>query len=135
MTTGNFALNVQRFVEKAKGNANIVVRKLGIEMTKRIIQRSPVDTGRFRGNWVVSINAPAVNLDASVTDPTGETTLARETAKLATFEVGPSIFITNSLPYAKRLEYGWSKQAPTGMVHITVLEMQQMINKAVGELK
>jgi hypothetical protein len=42
-------------------------------------------------------------------------------------------FLTNNLPYALRLEYGWSKQAPHGMVGVTVKEYQQIVDKAVKE--
>jgi hypothetical protein len=35
------------------------------------------------------------------------------------------------MPYALRLEYGWSKQAPAGMVRVTVAEFQAVVNAAV----
>ncbi|NBT33816.1 MAG: hypothetical protein EBT13_18445 [Rhodobacteraceae bacterium] len=35
----------------------------------------------------------------------------------------PIIYIQNNLPYANRLENGWSGQAPQGMVALTVAEV------------
>jgi hypothetical protein len=42
--------------------------------------------------------------------------------------IGESIFFTNSLDYAKKLEFGGSRQAPTGMVRITVAQLPIIIN-------
>ena len=38
--------------------------------------------------------------------------------------------ITNSLPYAIRVENGYSTQAPAGMVKVTVVQFQNFIAKA-----
>ncbi len=46
-------------------------------------------------------------------------------------KAGDVIYLANSLPYIRRLEYGWSKQAPAGMVRGTVGEFQQAIDKAL----
>jgi hypothetical protein len=48
---------------------------------------------------------------------------------------GQTIFITNSLPYAQRLEYGWSKQAPLGVVRITAVEFQSIARQVGAELR
>ncbi len=132
---GQFALEISAFAKKAGDNANLVIRKVAIDMYSRVIQRSPVDTGRFRGNWQLTVGKePTGNVDR--TDKTGSATVAEGTKAVAKFEAGPDIFIVNNLPYGSRLEYeGWSKQAPAGMVRITVAEYQGLIAKAVGETK
>lgn len=43
-----------------------------------------------------------------------------------------AIFLTNNLPYIERLERGWSKQAPTGMVALTVAEFGGIAADAAG---
>jgi hypothetical protein len=44
-------------------------------------------------------------------------------------------FLTNNLPYALRLEYGWSKnQAPAGMVGLAVAEFQSIVRDAAAEV-
>lgn len=88
--------------------------------------------GRFRGNWQVTIGAaPAAALDRI--DPNGSDTIAAAAAALASFKVGPPIYIQNNLPYAIPLEYGHSTQAPQGMVRITVTEFEQIVAQAVTE--
>jgi hypothetical protein len=50
---------------------------------------------------------------------------------------GQTIYITNSLPYAYRLEYeGWSKvKTPAGMVRVTLAELNSITNKVAFEVK
>ncbi len=91
--------------------------------------------GRFRGNWQVSFDT-AVTGTLDLIDPKGATSKADGAALIQTFttEIG-TIWITNNLPYGPRLEYeGWSSQAPTGMVRVSVTEFQTFVNKAVSEL-
>lgn len=90
--------------------------------------------GRFRGNWQVSFDTAKTGTLERI-DPTGRESLGAGTAVIQGFttEVG-TIWMMNNLPYAQRLEYGHSSQAPAGVVRISVLEMQMFISKAVSEL-
>ena len=131
---GQFALQLAEFAKKAGGNADLVVKKVAIDLLARVVMRSPVDTGRFRSNWAVTIGAPSTGTKET-TDPSGTGTVADGERVLASFQVGPSIFITNNLPYGPRLEYeGYSKQAPAGMVRVSVAEYEGLIRKALGEV-
>ncbi len=61
----SFTLQLKAFAEKAKGNADLVVRKVVLDIGTRVVLRSPVGDpdlwegkapkgyvgGRFRGNW------------------------------------------------------------------------------------
>ncbi|PLC06404.1 hypothetical protein CY658_05050 [Variovorax sp. RO1] len=70
------------------------------------------------------------------TDKSGASTVEAGSKVIAKFEAGPDIYIVNNLPYGPRLEYeGYSKQAPAGMVRITVAEYQGLIAKALGEVQ
>ena len=131
---GQFALDLAAFAAKAGANAELVVRKVSIDILGKVILRSPVLTGRFRANWVLSFGTPEISQSDAV-DKTGSMTIGRQSARLAGFKLGQAIYIMNSLPYGPRLEYeGWSKQAPAGMVRITVAEFQLLVAKAVGEV-
>jgi len=44
------------------------------------------------------------------------------------------IYLTNNLPYAQRLEEGYSQQAPAGMVALTIQEFQAIANEIGLEL-
>lgn len=131
---GKFALQLAAFAKKAGRNGDAVIRKVGLDMTSRIVLRTPVDTGRARANWQCAIGAPASGL-LDVTDKTGGSTIAAASQKLASFKAGPSIWITNGLPYIGRLEDGYSGQAPSGMVALTVREFQGLVSRAAGEVR
>lgn len=134
MASETFGLDIARFVEKAKAAPEQVVRKVGLDLASRVVLRSPVDTGRFRANWNVAFGR-VDTLTTPSTDKTGGKTLERVRVQLNGWAPGQDIYLTNSLPYAIPLEYGWSKkQAPQGMVRITVAEFQTFVNAAVAEL-
>lgn len=86
--------------------------------------------GRFRGNWMFSIGAPD-NATSDETDPSGRKSTARIVAGAIEFKAGDIAYITNSLSYAIPLEFGHSKQAPGGMVRITVARFQQIVLEAI----
>lgn len=117
-----------RFLEgitaRAMSTTDQAVRKFVLEIVRRVVLRSPVRTGRFKGNWIVDMGAiPTGVLDRA--DPTGDTTISEATERVRAMRIvdDSPIWIANNLPYAQRLEYGHSKQAPHGMVRITLAEL------------
>lgn len=84
--------------------------------------------GRFRGNWQVTFDRPAVGAIDRV-DKAGTATLAAGSEVLAHYDSSEygSIWFTNNVPYAQRLEYGWSKQAPAGIVRVVAAEINSKV--------
>lgn len=123
-----------RLARKVQTDIETVTRKAALDMAGSMVQRSPVDTGRFRGNWQYGGDTLNAATDANA-DVAGAGALGRILSCLSGWRPGQAIYITNSLPYAHRLEYGWSKQAPGGMVRVTVAEYQTYISKAIASVK
>ncbi|VVM37879.1 hypothetical protein PS631_00126 [Pseudomonas fluorescens] len=94
------------------------VRVIAISMLNEIVLRSPVDTGRFRGNNIVSVGAPVYTSTVNV-DPTGAETLQAGVRAVTGLEPYTQVFIQNNLPYADTLEKGHSKQAPGGIYAVS----------------
>lgn len=101
-------------------------RGTALSMFGRVVTRTPVDTGRARGNWQSSINRPLETIDPSTEGYA--TTVAQA-------QLGDSIFFINNLPYIKKLEDGSSDQAPAGMVKVTVAEFQSIAKRAARQSK
>lgn len=101
-----------------------VVRGTLIGMGSKIIKRSPVKTGRYRNNWQFSIDAPASGVDPGGSN---ELNLVNTANKMVP---GNTFYMTNNVPYAERIEYGWSQQAPNGTVGVTLAEYSQFIEVA-----
>ena len=135
---GQFELKIREFAERAKENADKAVRQVALEVSSRVIVRSPVDTGRFRANWQLGVDSPLAGA-LLTTDKTGAETKSRIIAALPKDAAGHVIYVTNNLPYAMRLEYGFNgtdslgrtyAQAPKGMVRLTLAEFSSIVDGA-----
>lgn len=130
----NFALDLRKFAKKAGDNAEKVVRAVALDVTYSVVDMSPVDTGRFKNNWNVNVSS-IDRMTRDTTDASGAASKARADSALISFTIGQNIYISNSLPYAQRLEDGYSKiQAPSGMVKVTLTKYQSFIKNAVRKL-
>lgn len=126
----SFAGQLDAFAAKTKLSMDLIVRKVTLDLGTALIQKSPVRSGRFKNNWQAGTGA--VNLDVgAANDPSGTAAVTRLAAVVATAKAGGVIYVTNSLPYAVRLEYGWSSQAPGGMVRTTTAEFKTYLTKAL----
>lgn len=104
--------NVNRKIETA-------VRKIVLDAFSEVIAMSPVDSGRFRGNWQTAIGVQPTGT-VELLDPQGTIVTARVAVVAGQVNPGDMIYMVNNLPYAQRLEDGYSGQAPAGMVKLTV---------------
>lgn len=127
---GTWSIPLSSMTAKASTDMDAVVRKMEIDLFGRVIQRSPVDTGRFRGNWQVSNGTPILNtIDRLDVDGMASTDAAIDA--VMALPTGQVTYLSNALPYAYRLEYeGWSQQAPAGMVRLTAREFSDAVQKA-----
>jgi hypothetical protein len=86
--------------------------------------------GRFRGNWQFSIYTPADGVLDQI-DPSGNVSVAVLMAQVQSLTIGQTAYIVNNLPYGIPLEYGHSKQAPHGMIRVTLSHFQQIVDDAI----
>ncbi|MFJ2362463.1 hypothetical protein ACIPIN_01885 [Pseudomonas sp. NPDC087697] len=86
--------------------------------------------GRFRGNWQFSIDTPAEGVLDQI-DPSGNVTIAVLRAQVQALTIGQTAYIVNNLAYGIPLEYGHSKQAPGGMVRVTLTRFQKIVDDAI----
>ena len=90
--------------------------------------------GRFRANWQIGIGVANDTVTGDI-DRAGGATISRLTAVAKAVKAGGVVYITNSLPYAQRLERGHSKQAPRGMVRLTMLDLPDALRATLGAKK
>jgi len=140
----DFSAKIKKFSDKSKLSVRTIMRKVALDAYTGVVRKSPVDTGRFRGNWNVALAVPDTSTNDKKPHPKrkpGERVpkrprqdgdgWARAIAALAGAKPGITIFITNNLPYAVYLENGSSRQAPAGMLGITVEEVKRSIPNIV----
>ena len=103
-----------------------VVRKIALDALKGIVQKTPVDTGRARGNWQVTLGQPAAG-EVGYVEKGGGPTISKGTGEILVAPPIGKIWLTNNVPYIQKLEHGLpggSRQAPAGMVQLTLVEIQ-----------
>lgn len=130
----SFKRDFAALLKKAGDKAEMVVRKTALELQSSMIEMSPVDTGRFKGNWQCGVGSVNTATDAPE-DTSGAAAIGRTQTVLEGWKAGQTIALTNSLPYARRLEHGWSKQAPAGFVRLTVQNYGAALAKAVASIQ
>lgn len=121
---------LQRFRERNKRRIKYFMKMATIELYRRLMVVSPVDTGNFRWNWWCQVNGITTRYE---THENRGIDLNRPITIFSDFELNDSLYICNSTPYAKRLNEGWSKQAPARFVEITVSGVQNDVNKLLAQ--
>jgi hypothetical protein len=94
-------------------------QKIALDLLRRIIFKTPVDTGRARGNWQTTLGAPD---NSEVENPGVGQALGEGAATIASLLPFGVITIYNNVKYIVFLENGSSQQAPSGMVKVSVAE-------------
>lgn len=131
----SFTLDVKAFCDKAKKNPETVMRAVSLKLFTAIIKASPVDTGRFRMNWQASGSNPAKGVIENREDKSGEGAIAFARGYIMESNLWSEFTLTNNLPYAQRLEYGWSQQAPFGMVRVNVVRFNALLAEEAAKVK
>lgn len=140
-----FAADLNKFADKVKGRADDVVGDVVLQLAQAVDRRSPVGDasywiskppkgyvgGHFRANWQLGADAIPAGEVAGV-DPTGANAQGRILASIPEDAAGKVYYLVNNAPYARRLEDGWSRQAPQGMVALSVIDFPQMVDQAVA---
>ncbi len=91
--------------------------------------------GRFISAWTVSCSPNVMPPPLNQVDPGGKETIERGKIVLRSFKAGGVIWIVDPLPYATRLEFGHSRQAPAGLVRVTLANAQYMFETAIKNIQ
>ena len=142
---------VDKALQQTKVKASDDIRGVYFIGLSAIIKQTPVDEGRARNNWFLTIGMPFSLTSGRGVSKTG----AGSDASLMTmppYVMNKKVYFTNNLPYIETLEYGrypnlvkkgtwdkkkkqyvkrseggFSKQAPGGWVRTTLIAMQNKI--------
>lgn len=135
-----FRLDLARFAKEMDISLSIVLRRTALGIFERITEKTPVDKGFARWSWQIGINSPpdakAIDLDGEAPGEEGAKQENHIEARQLSRHFDPyrAIWVTSYLPYILRLEDGWSRKAPQGMVKVSIEEEVSGIRSAVREL-
>lgn len=129
MTLENFTRRIRIRADNVPRAVNRIVRQCALAVDQALVLGTPVDTGRARSNWIVSVGQPVLT-DRPPYAPgsllgLNETANARaaiDHAKSVILQRQPeqTIYITNNVPYIEKLNRGYSAQAPAMFVERAV---------------
>lgn len=122
MSSGSFSADVSAWVKKAGDKADAFCRVFCSELASRVVERTPIDTGAARSGWQPGINGSIIGDAYTVT------------LAAAHVKAGDTFTMTNNVAYIRRLEWGWSQQAPNGMVRITLAEAPQIAQQVLTQV-
>lgn len=101
------------YQEKVVGTLEKKVRAAALVVDAELAITTPIDTGRARANWLPSLNTP----DVRIVEPG---TPHEISGILSSYKITDQILITNNLPYIRKLNDGYSKQAPAAFVESAI---------------
>lgn len=130
----SFELQMKEFENMTAEKSELLFKKVCFDLSNSIIMDTAVDSGRARGNWQPDINS-IQNDVLEIEDKSGNATVAKVVVQTNNLKLGQYFTLTNNLPYILRLEYGWSKKSPNGMLGINVMRFQQFVNQANKDIK
>ena len=145
---GAFSIQLKERWKFSAEEASEVLSHIALELLRRTVLRTPVDTGRLRGNWIVDVDVqpgPAMSYEQAENAPgdlNGEGSINREAPTILGWDPleGTTLWISNNMPYALKIEFGdilapsredgrkpgMSKQAPEGMLRPSIQEVIEM---------
>lgn len=140
----NFIDVINQWTEETEVKIDEILQTIVMKIGETVVRLSPVDTGRFRGNWQLSIDS-TTSSSLVRQDPTGTSTLSDIAAKVNGFTAGQIAYLQNHVLYGYDIEYGtyrgptdkvteegFSRQAPDGVVRITEQRFLRIVNEAVA---
>jgi hypothetical protein len=120
---------MQVSAQAVTGSVDALVRKVALAVDQAVVIATPVDTGRARSNWIVTLDSPATGeIPAHAPGSKGGTGGANAQAAINAGkqvisrykDSNSKICITNNLDYIEDLNNGTSAQAPAGFVEQAV---------------
>lgn len=128
--------SIDKWLDQVESGLTDCVEIFASKVHTELVNTSPVDTGRFKANWQVTANTPALH-SLNKYDKDGANTIAEGKRDIYAFMRGggavKSIYFSNMLIYANALEYGHSKQAPAGVLGIVAVRLRSFITAAIKE--
>lgn len=130
-----FIRKLEGFAKATEQAMTETLREIVVEVGATLIKFSPVLTGRFRGNWQMTIGSPSTQ-SLVTTDEDGAATLAQIKAIAATLQPGEVAWIANNLTYGVNVEFtGWNKTREYMPVRRTLSEFEALADEAIARNK
>lgn len=145
----SFKSDLDRFVNKTEQELEDQITAILLKLNSLVITRTPVDKGDARNAWIATLGSASGSI--------GKGDSLNKANSIAAGAAGKIYWLANNNPYISVLEYGgypdppkkgswnksrhqwdikssggYSKQAPEGMVRISMIEIKRYIDRGVS---
>jgi hypothetical protein len=132
-----FQKDIKKISEKTKTDQEKLVKKYAFEVFTEFVNRTPIDTGRAKANWFITLNTGTdeVYTGSGELGEQEATLVSLRRLKVADTRFIPDKYvISNNLDYIVPLDEGWSKQAPIGIVDLGIQTVNIKFRRFANEL-
>lgn len=120
---------IKEFERLFKQQNDFIMHESTKRVSNSIVRLNPVDEGESVADWDAAINHwPSDTKPPN--DPKKTKTRKRLQESFKNVVYGQSVFFENTDPVAVRLEYGYSKKAPQGMIRATARKWRGFVRGA-----
>lgn len=148
--SAEFSRGLDREVKNVHDRFKIIMRKLASEGMRRLLARTPVNTGQAVASYKASVGSPKyANIRAGApVEPTNDLPIGAEQLRAPATAIAMStlsgldfsdpftvVYITNNAPHISGLEYGelphkpYTPRSPNGMFGVTVQELSALLER------
>lgn len=109
-----------KFIHTVNDDAEKRLKNVCSDMLQAVIIGSPVMDGSFRNSNLITINHPTYHYIEGEGNlaPRGsldQKAFNRGLQQILKVKLGDAVYLTNALPYARKIENGHSQQSPEGV--------------------
>jgi hypothetical protein len=124
-----FSRRIRAVGKRVEVNTDKLTRQVALVADQTVVLSTPVDEGRARSNWIVSLGSPALSEREPYAPGSklglseggnASGAIAQGQGVIAARKSGQDIFISNNVPYISDLNNGTSAQAPANFVEKAV---------------
>ena len=127
-----FSADIRQLVAKYKTRVDDVVKQSVQELSERVVVGTPRDTGYAAASWFSSVD------NSKPTHPSPPVKGAGGAAAIAPGDIagapGHVFQLRNGAAYIRRLEFGYSAQAPSGWVRLAIADFPNIVARAAQQV-
>lgn len=128
MKNKRFELDVREFAKQTEINLETVIKRVSFDVYNKAKKNTPVDTGRARGSWNISEEYADLSSLPQGQYPSGTSNA------VGNISGKEEVHVSNNVEYIDVLDQGSSRQAPQGIVDITVAQVEAELAVIIGKL-
>lgn len=119
-----FRLQIDKEMQDLHDRVVELTRIIALDAYSSVREKTPIDTGFARNSWFVDLGGESRSSNG------GSDTTQQDVDRIKDSRPFQAITIANGAEYIGALEDGHSRQAPSGMVAVTISELESKYRRS-----